>query len=178
MNCWNLLKYEGYAYYCLQDLEITAADLAAAFGAGDYSADIANAIYDNYYYKWVGRISGNPDAGELEKARKIIIHKILNRYNLTQERYTTLLNSYKNSKNNLIGRLKSESINRYNDTPQGGGDWSPESDDHLTNVTKVNTESDFEPVMAKLARIQRDYENVMKNWVKEFEKLFGGEIYD
>ena len=166
------------AYYTLTDLGVTATSLATAFGSGKYAQKIANGIVSHYTYRWAGYIVNDITDDKIADLKERVLHKLTDRYNLTVDRYSVLFDSYTTISNDLLSGLKTNSTSRFNDTPQGGSDWSPESDDHLTSATVLDTYTDYEPVMAKVARIQDDYQNTLKDWVTEFDNLFGGEIYD
>ena len=163
-------------YYTLKDLGVTAESLATAFGTGKYAQDIAKAVYSQYLYNWAAFIDPDLANDTIEGAKERVVHKLVNRFQLTQDRYTVLLDSYAETKEKLLTGLKSESFSTFNDTPQGSGDFT--DDQHVTNYTKTTNSTDFEPIMAKLERVQTKYRSLMADWVREFRTLFGGEVYD
>lgn len=92
----------------------------------------------------------------------------------TVDRYDTLLKFYDANKEKLMDQLSStnEFISKYNDTPQGSDDFS--GDPYTTNLTRTKTTSktDTNTAMNRLNEIYRNYNNLWKDWVNEFELLF------
>ena len=64
------------------------------------------------------------------------------------------------------------SINRFNDTPQMGGDWS--SDGYTTNITQGTVENivDGGTTMGRIEEIQSSYRNNMNDFIDKFTMLF------
>ena len=163
-------------YYTLTDLGVTVDDLITAFGTGKYASDIAKAVYRRYLYNWAAYIDLDLADDTIESTKERVVHKLANRFSLTQDRYNVLLDAYESARDKLLANLKSESYSTFNDTPQGSGDFT--DDTHVTNYTKTVNNTDFEPMMAKLERVQTRYRNLMADWLDEFRPLFGGEVYD
>lgn len=104
-----------------------------------------------------------------EETRKMLT-SIYEIYNETKDRYETLLGYYASEKANLLNKIKSKSVARYNDTPQDGGDWS--DDEHTSNITQNESETDMLPLMDRLTSIQNNFRNLVKEWADEFKGLF------
>lgn len=108
------------------------------------------------------------------------LRKVLNILNGSFDRYNAIYDAFETQKSKLLNTIKTTQLGsaRFNDTPQGNGDYS--DDPHTTNITltKGETESDnLTPVM-RLKEIEDSLNDILFNWSKEFEKIFveGGNI--
>lgn len=108
---------------------------------------------------------------------KNFIAKLIYILEMTTPRYTTLINSYEQSREKLLNPviIKTTGINRFNDTPQDGGDFA--NDSHTTNLTEIEnkTENDADTAMGRIREIEENYKNLLLTWSKEFESLFFSE---
>lgn len=91
-------------------------------------------------------------------------------YLSTCEKYLVLLNFYAAEKANLLNRIGSVSKNKYNDTPQNGGDF--DNDEHLSTINTTTVEQDVAPLINRLDDISKLYQNVLSDWADEFKHLF------
>lgn len=102
------------------------------------------------------------------------IYRFMNVLNATREKYTTILNIYRDNMSKLMDRLKNiyTGTSRYNDTPQDSGDY--EDDSHTTSITSTSTEvqADTKTIMEKIKEIQTSLQDVLLMWSNEFGKLF------
>lgn len=100
--------------------------------------------------------------------------KILNVIDLTLPRYIPILMANKSASTDLLKPMKSESTskNRFNDTPQDGGDFS--SDEHSTNVSENTSETvaDSGSLAMRLDEIFKNYRSIILEWSNEFNQLF------
>lgn len=108
------------------------------------------------------------------------LRKVLNILNGSFDRYNAIYEAFETQKSKLLNTIKTTQLGsaKFNDTPQGNGDYS--DDPHTTNITltKGETESDnLTPVM-RLKEIEDSLNDILFNWSKEFEKIFveGGNI--
>lgn len=108
------------------------------------------------------------------------LRKVLNILNGSFDRYNAIYDAFETQKSKLLNSIKTTQLGsaKFNDTPQGNGDYS--DDPHTTNITltKGETESDnLTPVM-RLKEIEDSLNDILFNWSKEFEKIFaeGGNI--
>lgn len=105
---------------------------------------------------------------------KNFLAKLIYVLEMTTPRYTTLLNSYEESRENLLNPviIKTTGINRFNDTPQNEGDFA--NDSHTTNLTEIEnkTENDADTAMGRIREIEENYKNLLLIWSREFESLF------
>ncbi len=105
---------------------------------------------------------------------KNFIAKLVYILEMTTPRYTTLINSYEQSKAKLLNPviIKTTGINRFNDTPQDQGDFA--NDPHTTNLTEIDnkTENEADTAMGRIREIEENYKNLLLNWSREFESLF------
>lgn len=110
------------------------------------------------------------------------LRKVVNILNGSFDRYNAVYESFETQKSKLLDKIKTTQLGsaKFNDTPQGNGDFS--DDAHTTNITltKGETESDnITPVM-RLKEIEDSLNDILFNWSKEFEKIFveGGNLED
>ena len=105
---------------------------------------------------------------------KRFIVKLLTLINQTAPRYKKLLTLYASEESKLLDGLTTESDGfvKFNDTPQGSGDFS--DDTHATNITKTNstTTTDVKTPMEKLKEIQDSYSDLLARWSEECSVLF------
>lgn len=108
------------------------------------------------------------------------LRKVLNILNGSYDRYNAIYDAFETQKSKLLNTIKTTQLGsaKFNDTPQGNGDYS--DDTHTTNITltKGETESDnLTPVM-RLKEIEDSLNDILFNWSKEFEKIFveGGNV--
>lgn len=108
------------------------------------------------------------------------LRKVLNILNGSYDRYNAIYEAFETQKSKLLDTIKTTQLGsaKFNDTPQGNGDYS--DDTHTTNITltKGETESDnLTPVM-RLKEIEDSLNDILFNWSKEFEKIFveGGNV--
>lgn len=91
-------------------------------------------------------------------------------YLSTYEKYIVLLDFYAAEKTHLLNRIGSISKNKYNDTPQNGGDF--DNDEHLSTINTTTVEQDVSPLINRLDDISKLYQNVLSDWADEFKHLF------
>lgn len=125
------------------------------------------------YRDWIVYIEERPDLDDQELFDEItekVLRKFSYVYNTTKDRYLALLDIYANQKANLLNKVESNTIQRYNDTPQNGGDWS--DDEHTSNITRIENSNDFTPLMDRINEIQNKLRNIQKDWEDEFKGIF------
>ena len=128
-------------------------------------------IYEDVPYSpWSGEV---PDPEPSQTKIDIWCDKFGSIFNLTYDRYNTLLNLYETQKANLLNKIGSTSEVRYNDTPQ---DSSELIDGYTTNVTRTKSEADPNELILRLKNIENNYSDVIKNWLFEFYLIFGEEV--
>lgn len=105
---------------------------------------------------------------------KTFMMKFLTLLNQTAFRYKSLLSAYDSQKTKLLDKLSSinTGLAKFNDTPQGSGDFS--DDTHTTNVTKTSSETQTEvkTPIERLKEIQDGFSDVLARWSEEFDNLF------
>ena len=114
---------------------------------------------------------------------KRFIVKFLTLLNQTAPRYKLLLKLYKDEENKMLDKLSTTNsgLAKFNDTPQGSGDFS--DDTHATNVTITSStsQSEIKTPMERLKEIQDNYADTLARWSEEFNNLFleeGNLAYD
>lgn len=89
--------------------------------------------------------------------------------NDTFDKYNVILTNYTNSRESLMDDIKVSSEVKYNNTPQnaqGTYDWS--DDDHLTNVSRSETNN---PMATKIARLD-EINNLLRLYYTEWRNKF------
>lgn len=135
------------------------------------SALLFSHIKDGVDWKdWIPFREEEPSDEPDEEIVNDFVRRLCSIYVQSVDRYKTLLGIYTEQKANLMSKVSSTSISRFNDTPQNGGDWS--DDEHTSNITRNESENDFTPVMDRIKTIQDNYRNLVKDWMDEFRGLF------
>ena len=138
--------------------------------------ELFHLLWLRYQKNIIGYIDVYYDHGELISTEMNDIEALYDRINYvyltTKDRYLYLLQLYQDNKTNLLKSVKTTMTQRYNDTPQDGGDWL--DDRHTTTVTQEEQSSDFMPLINRINDIDRKYRNLLDSWVKEYDELLGG----
>lgn len=87
----------------------------------------------------------------------------------SDEKYSRIIQAYKDNIAKLMDRLGSTATTLFNDTPQSGGDVTTSS--YITNATTATTTADVGTPMARLKEIQDNLDNVYITWSNEFRKF-------
>lgn len=83
--------------------------------------------------------------------------------------YSILIKNLEDNKTKLLNQIKSNSIQRFNDTPQNGGDFS--DDNHTTNTTSNEAYTDGGTVLSRLNEIENNLKRLYEQWSDEFRKF-------
>lgn len=106
--------------------------------------------------------------------RKEFANNFYAKFKITKQYYETLINLYESQESHLMDQVESsiETLNKYNDTPQNGGDF--DTDNHTTNSNKSTTtsKSDVDTIISRLTEVRRKLVDVYNLWAKEFDGLF------
>ena len=121
----------------------------------------------------------------LYKTRRFL-GKFIDLVLFTYEKYTTILKAYSDNRANLMDQLSKtisgNDTRRDNDTPQDSGTF--DDDSHTSFISQGEIENneywDDAPLIDRLDKIEKLYQQTMKNWVNEFKDLFieGGNIHE
>lgn len=109
------------------------------------------------------------DLDTTKALRKQLLGSMYNWINSTYYTYTERIKAAANV--DLMGDIKSESFNRFNDTPQAN-DTGFDSDDYATNTTKTTTSTAGGTAAARLAEVYSFLRNQYKLWADEFIQKF------
>lgn len=91
----------------------------------------------------------------------------------TEDRYLEILKLYKEQKANLLNKINATSVTKYNDTPQTA---QGVADPYTSSITTNEREVDPNELIDRLNKIERQYSDVIANWVEDFNKLFGTSV--
>ena len=93
-------------------------------------------------------------------------------YSWINDTYFVYVDRIKAAENvDLMGDIKSETFNRFNDTPQASSTGF-DDDAHATNTTKTITSSAGGTAAARLSEVYRFIRNQYKLWADEFIQKF------
>ena len=114
------------------------------FSYFDYVDEMIRDFYNRYYE--YNAMALNEYESEITTAMRFFI-KFVNAINATYPIYSKLIKLYKDNENKLLNLLErnytdeggttGNSLNRFNDTPQEGGDFKDEN--HTTNVNQIDS---------------------------------------
>ena len=124
-----------------------------------------NCYIDRYIIKY----DDEPDATEIADNYKAFTADFINVLNLTYERYSKLIELYEANKSDLLNELTTETISRFNDTPQDGGLYA--DDEYTTNVTQSESKTNVS-ILSRLAELDNTIKNLYTEWSNEFRKVF------
>lgn len=133
---------------------------------------IGDDLFQGIWYRFQDCYCG---AGkDIDEAGERYVLSFLSIWGRYHERYDKIIQLYKDNEKKLMDRMKgtTTSINRFNDTPQMGGDWS--SDGYTTNITQGTVENivDGATTMGRIEEIQSAYRNNMNDFIDKFTILF------
>lgn len=138
--------------------------------------ELFHLLWLRYQKNIIGYIDVYYDHGELISTEMNDIEALYDRINYvyltTKDRYLYLLQLYQDNKRNLLKSVTTTMTQRYNETPQDGGDWL--DDRHTTTITQEEQSSDFMPLINRINDIEKKYKNLLDSWVKEYDELLGG----
>lgn len=142
----------------------------------EVTKELFHLLWLRYQKNIIGYIDVYYDHGELISTEMNDIEALYDRINYvyltTKDRYLYLLQLYQDNKRNLLKSVTTTMTQRFNDTPQDGGDWL--DDRHTTTITQEEQSSDFMPLINRINDIDRKYRNLLDSWVMEYNELLGG----
>ena len=161
------------------------------FTYDDYIEEMLNEFY-NRFYKYTAFSIYSDD--ELNDAKDDFAIRFLNALNVTYPKYRLIVKYYKDNQDNLMKGLTRQyrddsgtsgsSTNRFNDTPQNGGDYS--DDNHTTNINQIESESTSglshteeysnEYILDRINKISDDLKNVFLKWENEVGRILWMEV--
>lgn len=157
----------------------------------DYIADMLDEFY-NRFYKYIAFSIYSDD--ELQEAQDEFLIRFLNVLNATYSKYKTIIKYFKNNESKLMDALDRSytdlagntgaSTNRFNDTPQNGGNYS--DDNHTTNINQIESSASSnlrhnetynnEYMIDRLNKIRDDLSNIFIRWENEVGRILWLEV--
>jgi len=110
-----------------------------------------------------------PTLAEKTAVYEDFTRRFIAQLNLTYERYSKLIELYEANKSDLLNELTTETISRFNDTPQDGGLYA--DDEYTTNVTQSSSKTNVS-ILSRLAELDDTIRNLYTDWSNEFRKVF------
>lgn len=107
---------------------------------------------------------------EYDDCKSELLQKIATFIYETEKRYGLLIKTYKDNESKLMDKLLTSTSTRFNDTPQDSGDYS--DNEHTSNISKTDTQSDVMTTAAKLNEIKNKWYNLYSDWLTNFSKKF------
>lgn len=109
------------------------------------------------------------DVETVKALRKEVLGSI---YSWISSTYVVYVDRIKAAENvDLMGDIKSETFNRFNDTPQSSSTGF-DSDAHATNTTKTTTSTAGGTAAARLSEVYKFIRNQYSLWANEFIQKF------
>lgn len=106
---------------------------------------------------------------------KLITENFFNKFiqilNNTYEKNKFMLDTYTTEKNDLLNKVESISVTKFNDTPQvkNTGEYD---DSYNSSVTTNRNSTELNTLMARIAEIDVNMRNLYQDWAKEFGGLW------
>lgn len=94
-------------------------------------------------------------------------------FTATYDRYHRLTTLYKDNESKLLNQLSSATQTKFNNTPQGGANGDYTDDPHMSTYSRTESTADPGDLMSRITNIQFNYLNLWRDWVNEFNELFG-----
>lgn len=168
-------------YYTMKDLGVQKTDLRDIFNDDTYQDTIVGKLVDLIFLKyknsWIEYVdvsadpwdgsSVDPDLPNIEDW----LDKMKYIYETTQDRYKTIIKTYEEHKNELVNDMETNSINKFNNTPQDAGDFT--GNGFTSTVNTSNTKVQVNDNISKINKLYTLLRNTYNNWVEEFRPLFG-----
>lgn len=107
---------------------------------------------------------------DLAQAQKEFAGKVYVWLKETIDKYEKIIDIYDSQKANLLNKLESISVSKFNDTPQNNAIGY--DDTHTTNATQVSTQADPASIMVRLNEIRYNWDNIFKSWANDFGRIF------
>ena len=104
-----------------------------------------------------------------EKVFSNFIGPIISWMSSSDAKYSLLIKNQEDHKTKLLDQIKSQSISRFNDTPQNQGQYDDNA--HNTNTTKNETSTDGGTVLSRLNEIEDHLTRLYEEWSNEFRKF-------
>lgn len=176
-NALGVMQTQQYSNFYLLNKGFKWSTEDTVWYAKPYTIQLFNIIFSRFWDSYGIQCEDiDDDTLQLLFARKL--NTMLNILNLTYDRYAALLDAYEDKKDKLLNPVESnsEGYNRYNDTPQDGGDFS--DDEHTTSIYQNGLKIEQEQMtpIERLRQIEDGYQNVLLDWSNEFRKLFWEEM--
>lgn len=131
--------------------------------------------YDYFLSKKIVDPYVNPSSITFTTSEKRLIWSLfINTFNITAPRYIPLLKSYLANESSPIAKIESitTGINKFNDTPQGSGDYSDDTHTTTINQNQVNVAADSGSIVERLDGLYKNWRSVLREWTNEFRCLF------
>ncbi|MBO7733535.1 MAG: hypothetical protein J6S67_13305 [Methanobrevibacter sp.] len=131
--------------------------------------------YDYFLSKKIVDPHVNPSSITFTTSEKRLIWSLfVNAFNITAPRYIPLLKSYLANESSPIAKIESitTGINKFNDTPQGSGDYSDDTHTTTINQNQVNVAADSGSIVERLDGLYKNWRSVLREWTNEFRCLF------
>lgn len=162
-------------YYTMEDLGVNKSLLLNLIGDTPINDKLVDMIELKYSENWIAYNDVDYWPG-IEPVEEIPtndkwLKKFKFIYEASKDRYEVLINNYNTQKDNLMNQLESNNVTKFNDTPSDNRDLT--GNGFTSTVTTSNSKIDNTTVMNRLSEIYNSFRNLYKNWVDEFNEIFG-----
>lgn len=127
-------------------------------------------IYKNGY--WWDTIE-EPTDEEWEQVMPELCGKLYFWYQHTCEKYVPLISMYTTNIENLLGQIKTFSVNRFNDTPQNTttSDIDVEDMNHVSTVNRTESSTDGDTLINRLEEVRSKLRSIFAEWASDFDRF-------
>ncbi len=169
--------YTNRKYYTMTDATVNENVLLAVTDNEDYDKKLIDLILIYYRNNWI--MYDDVKFHAYEEVPEHVMPDYVDEwlpdftyiYNITKDRYKTLLKYYNENKDHLMEKLSNSSTVKFNDTPSDNRDLT--GNGFTSTVTTSKNEIESNTIAARLNEIYYKFHNLMDDWVKEFGKVFG-----
>lgn len=129
----------------------------------------ANYIWPRFYMEPIVYVDSGEDTTFVDKFCLTEIGSIFAWWKSSMDKYSLLIQNLELNKSKLLADIKSQSVARFNDTPQNSGDFS--DDPHTSNITTTENSSAGGTMMQRLNEIEDNIKQLYIDWSDEFRKF-------
>lgn len=108
-------------------------------------------------------------SGAFAKVKKKTAGKIWSWVESSRLKYSKLVELYTAQAGNLLNQIKSNSVSKFNDTPQAAASGGFTGDNYTSNITQNESGTDGDSIINRLDEVRRKLNSIYEDWAKEFE---------
>lgn len=129
----------------------------------------ANYIWPRFYREPIVYVDSGDNSSFVNKFCLTEVGQIFAWWKSSMDKYGLLIKNLELNKAKLLDDIKSQSVARFNDTPQNSGDFS--DDPHTSNITTTENSSAGGTMIQRLNEIEDNIKQLYIDWSDEFRKF-------